>query len=42
MDQRDNGILQMYVSHEGEKKRKYTPRTIEVKKVSLTGAVFST
>ena len=35
-------IPQMYLSHEGEKKRKYNARVLEVEKGTFTPLVFST
>ena len=38
----NKNLLQMYRSHEGEKKRKYNARVLQVEKSSFTPLVFST
>ena len=38
----NKNLMQMYRSHEGEKKRKYNARVLQVEKASFTPLVFST
>ena len=38
----NKNLMQMYQSHEGEKKRKYNTRVLQVEKASFTPLVFST